>query len=66
MPDEVGALERELYWRVPVYFYLTKDNSLNYRFRTPKEATADIFYSLDDDIFVDCHTLNTTFTHYWN
>lgn len=59
-------MDRELYWRVPVLFYLTKNNSLNHRFRVPKQATADVFYSLDDDIRVDCLTLNITYGHYLN
>lgn len=51
---------------MPVYFYLTKNNSLNHRFRAPKEASAEVFYSLDDDIMVDCDTLNKTYMHFWS
>jgi hypothetical protein len=33
---------------------------MDHRYRLPKESTAQLLYSLDDDIIVDCETFKAT------
>jgi hypothetical protein len=33
---------------------------MDHRYRLPKESTAQLLYSLDDDIIVDCETFKLT------
>jgi hypothetical protein len=51
-------------WKIPVYFYRTTFNSMDHRYRLPKESTAQLLYSLDDDIVVDCATFQNTLQEY--
>ena len=60
----MGIYDNELMWRLPVYFYKTNNNSMNHRYLLPKEASADYYYSLDDDIEIDCGTLKNTISQY--
>ena len=49
---------------IPINYYHTPANSLNHRFQLPNNSQATILYSLDDDIMVDCATLNQTYQRY--
>ena len=59
-------MDRKKYWKIPVYFFRTTFNSMDHRYRLPKESTAQLLYSLDDDIIVDCQTFKLTLDKYNN
>jgi len=52
--QELGVFVNQDQWKRPVYFYQTPNNSMNWRFKVPKESQAQVFFSIDDDITVDC------------
>ena len=48
-------------WVRPVHFYRTPRNSMNWRYKVPPESTARVYFSIDDDIQVDCKELTRGF-----
>ena len=52
-PKEAGFKQLKE-WKRPVYFYKTDHNSMDFRFSLPPESKAKVFFSIDDDISVEC------------
>jgi hypothetical protein len=48
-------------WKRPINFFLTPSNSMNWRYKIPKESTVQVYFSIDDDIWVDCEELTRGF-----
>lgn len=44
-----------------MYFYKTPMNSMDFRYMLPVESKAEVFFSMDDDIVIDCKELEKTF-----
>lgn len=59
--EELGIFVNQAQWKRPVYFYRTPSNSMNWRYKIPKESKSQVFFSIDDDITVDCEELNKGF-----
>jgi hypothetical protein len=53
-PQQMGVYERVKNWKRPVYFYHTGSNSMNYRYKLHPEASATVYFSVDDDIIISC------------
>lgn len=52
--EELGVFKDKDSWKRPVYFYRTPNNSMNWRYKIPKESKSEVFFSIDDDITIDC------------
>lgn len=60
-PQQMGVLAEQSKWVRPVYFFQTPNNSMNWRYKIPKESQAQVYFSIDDDIIVDCAELGKGF-----
>ena len=55
-PQEAGFKQFKE-WKRPVHFHKTPQNSMDFRFSLPPESKAKVFFSIDDDIVLDCQEL---------
>ena len=60
-PEEAGITLNDLKWKRPVYFIKTPYNSMDFRYLLPQESTAQVFFSMDDDVQVSCKELTASF-----
>lgn len=63
-PEDTPIFKTKPLWKIPVYFFRTTFNSMDHRYHLPAQSTAQLLYSLDDDIIVDCDTFRDTLARY--
>ena len=52
--EEMGVYANKDQWKRNIYFYRTPSNSMSWRFKIAPETKSQVFFSIDDDITVDC------------
>ena len=59
--EQIGIYENKSQWKRAINFYRTPSNSMNWRFKIAEETKSQVFFSIDDDITVDCEELKKGF-----
>jgi len=57
----MGVYKTASSWKRQINFYQTPNNSMNWRYKIPKESKAQVYFSIDDDIWVGCEELTKGF-----
>jgi hypothetical protein len=60
-PEQMEVFKNSQDWKRPVYFHLTPYNSLNWRYKIPKESKERVYFYVDDDNIVECEELTKGF-----
>ena len=55
-PAHSGFKQRKE-WKRPVHFHKTPHNSMDLRYSLPPESVAKVFFSIDDDVIIECEKL---------